>query len=140
MAIWSKINKMNYEISENRISEAIYNFINSEFMDDNLDWSYDINPDNEETETNILNFSGDKYQYGDQDEWYFQYVKREYYEIMSDEEFKYRWLNKAPLLDVVDIDWKQKMNNLFGDFWVEPFKKWFKDTYPHFPVKTFIIK
>lgn len=131
---------MKYEITDSRLHEAIFKFIDDEFIDDNLEWDYDINPDTDETEPNILNFFGNKYRHGDQDDWYFQYVKREYYTNLTDKEFANKWIKKAPLLEITDREWKEKMTNLFGDYWQPVFKQWFKNVYPHFPVKTFIIR
>lgn len=129
---------MKYLIDNDRLFESIYNFINNEFVDDNLDWDYDINPDTEETETNILNFYGEKYSNGFQDEWTFQYIKRTYYEELQDDYFKNNWIDKAPILEFTDREWTQKMNSIFGDFWKPVFEKWFSENYNQFPVKTFL--
>ena len=134
---------MRYIIHENKVHLAIYKYIDNEFTEDNLTWDYDINHDTEDTEKNILNFYGEKFQRGSQDDWYFQYVKKEWYENISDDdnqkkEFKDKWLEKSPLLEMLDIDFLNKMNTIFGNFWKPVFEQWFKDTYPQFPVKTFI--
>ena len=79
---------MKYIIKSSRVNSIIYKFIDNEFTEDNLTWDYDINYDTEDTERNILNFYGEKYQRGSQDEWYFQYIKTEYYETVPDKILK----------------------------------------------------
>ena len=129
---------MNYEITDKRLYEIIYKFINNEFVSDNLDYEHDINPDTEEPEKNIFNFFGDKYHTNDQDEWTFQYVKKEYYENLDSEDFKNRWLHKAPLLEVTDRYFPDKMKAFFNDYWKPVFEKWFENNFPQFPVETYI--
>jgi hypothetical protein len=134
---------MNYEITDKRLYDAIYKFINDEFTDDNLDYDYDNNYDTDETEKNILNFFGDKYQDNNQDEWYFQYIKKEYYTSLEDSEntrLIKEWEPKAPILEMLDREFPNKMNLFFGEYWKPVFKQWFKDTHPQFPVKTFLLR
>jgi len=134
---------MNYEITDKRLYEAIYKFINDEFTDDNLDYDYDNNYDTDETEKNILNFFGDKYQNNNQDEWYFQYIKKEYYTSLENSEnntMVKEWLPNAPILEMLDREFPNKMNSFFGEYWKPVFKQWFKDVYPQFPVKTFLLR
>ena len=57
---------------------------------------------------------------------------------MSDEQFKFKWIDKAPLLDLLHREFADKMDALFGDFWRPVFEKWFETNYPEFPVKTYI--
>jgi len=129
---------MKYILPEGKLFDTIYKFIDGEFEDDNLDWDYDIDPDTNEPEKNIINFYGQQYINGNQDEWTFQYVKKEYYEGMSDEQFKFKWIDKAPLLDLLHRDFSSKMDALFGTFWRPVFEKWFEKNYPEFPVKTYL--
>ena len=133
------IYSMDYLLNNYQVLPVIYKFIKDEFYDDNLDWDYDVDYETDESETNILNFFGDRYHNNDQDEWYFQYIKKEYYlkaglsQTLSD-----RWLDKAPILELRDWEFCSKMNSLFGEYWKPAFEKWFSDTYPKFPVKTFL--
>lgn len=122
---------------------AIYKFIDEEFVNDDLAWEYDINPDTEGYEKNIVNFYGEKYVEGYQNDWYFIYVKKEYYEHLrdfEDAEFSKKWIDKSPLLDFTDHEMQNKLNGLFNDLWKPVFEKWFSEHYPEFPVKTFIYK
>jgi hypothetical protein len=134
---------MKYIINNNQLFKSIFKFIDSEFTDDNLDYDYDINYDTEETEKNILNFFGNKYQYGAQDEWYFQYIKKEYYLSLDDSEntrLIKEWEPKAPILEMLDSEFPNKMNSFFGDYWKPVFEEWFKEKYPTLPVKTFLYR
>ena len=131
---------MRYLIKETTLQKAIYNFINDEFYDDNLDWEYDIDVEGDgyEQEKNILCFSGDRFREREQDDWTFQYVKKGYYENLEDKEFANKWIDKAPILEFMDKNKIDKMDNLFGNQWKPIFENWFKRNYPEFPVKTFL--
>ena len=113
---------MDYVITNEKLYSVIYKFIDSEFTDDNLDYDYDTNYDTEEIEKNILNFFGNKYQYGAQDEWYFQYIKKEYYlSLLYNNDYNdtmvKEWSPKAPILEMLDREFPNKMDSIFGDFW-----------------------
>ena len=134
---------MRYIINENKVHLAIYKYIDNLFTEDNISYDYGYNYDTDKTDKNILNFFGDKYTNNEQDDWYFEYVKKEWYENISDDdneknEFKNKWLEKSPLLEILDIEFPEKMTSMFGSYWKPIFEKWFKDTYPQFPDKTFI--
>ena len=129
---------MKYILEDKQLLDLICKFINNELYDDNLDWEYDINYDTEELNRNIINFYGDKYRGGDQDEWSFTYVKKEYYDTDEGKEIAPIWADKAPLLEIVNYEFPAKMNSFFADYWKPAFEKWFTDTYgDKFPVKTF---
>jgi hypothetical protein len=132
---------MKYVLENSQVSSLIYKFIDDEFYEDNLDWGYNVNYDTDILEKNIINFFGDKYNNNDQDDWYFQYVKKEYYtnlETNEDNRVVKEWSPKAPLLEFLDVEFTSKMNSMFANFWKPSFEKWFSKKYPTFPVKTFI--
>ena len=132
---------MKYIIENKKLFDIIYKFIDEEFAEDNLAWEYMEDYDNGTYDTNIIEFSGDKYFEGEVDNKYFTYIKREYYENLTDDfdnEFKTSWIDKAPLLDLTTGEWYfDKLKNLFGEYWKPVFEQWFRDSYPDFPVKTF---
>jgi len=131
---------MKYIINNSQVNSAIYKYINDLFIGDNLGWDYDINYDTDKPERDIINFYGEEYREGYQEEWYFQYIKKEWYEKSEGGNIKDYWLDKAPLLDVIDTEWQSKMTLLFDQYWVSIFEQWFKDKYPNFPVKTFLYQ
>jgi len=136
---------MKYIIEDKQLFDAIYKFIDNMFVEDDLNWNYEDDYDSEESNKNIIEFSGEKYDEGETDYKYFIYIKREYYEGFInngsefDIEFARGWIDKAPLLDSTTGNlWRDKLNTWFGEFWKPVFEQWFKDKYPNFPVKTFM--
>ena len=136
-------NNMKYIITEEqneRIFDVIYNFINDMLTEDNITYQHGYIYDTDEKDENILDFYGDKYINNQQDDWYFEYIKKEYYESLGEGDLndKKRWLDKSPILEVLDRDFKLKLDAFFSFLWKPIFEQWFKDKYPHLPVKTFL--
>lgn len=130
---------MKYIITENKLHNTIFEYIGKYFERDALDWEYEYNSDEEDFERNIIDFSGEKYRNGEMDEHYFTYIKKEYYENLTDDNFKWKWIDEAPLLDLSPgVYWVRKMDLMFSEIWRPSFEKWFSVTYPDFPVKTFV--
>ena len=132
---------MKYIIEDKQLFNAIYKFIDDDLAEDNISWDYEEDYDTEEYNEHVVNFVGDKYTNEDMDDKYFTYISKEYYEILTktEPEFASSWIDIAPLLDLnVGGWWCYKLNNFFGNLWTPVFEQWFVDTYPQFPVKTFI--
>ncbi len=58
-------------------------------------------------------------------------IQKEYY---SDEPSSKSFREKTPILIVNDYE---KLTNMFGSYWIEPMKEWFKDNF-ELPVKTIV--
>jgi hypothetical protein len=123
-------------ITENKVFDAIYDYINDSYDVTQIDF---FNPTtfNEDEWEDIENPYITEFYYkeyvGDYDEngMLFVYIVNEYYnDEPSNESFK----NKTPILIVNDYENLVKM---FGERWKEPFKKWFEDNYK-LPVKTIV--
>ena len=67
----------------------------------------------------------------DEDGVAFVYIQKEYY---SDEPSSKSFREKTPILIVNDYE---KLTSMFGSYWIEPMKEWFKDNFD-LPVKTIV--
>lgn len=129
---------MKYILTNKQLFNSIYNFINDELYDDDLTWEYEWDSDAMQREMNVINFYGAKYISNEQDEVTFTYIKKEYYESKEGTPLAEKWIDKSPLLEFIDYEFRNKMNSIFGEYWRPVFEKWFERNYPEFPVKTFI--
>jgi len=131
---------MKYIIEDKQLFDAIYKFIDNMLTEDNIRYQYGYNYDTDKTDENLLNFYGDKYSNNEQDDWYFEYVSRDYYENLGERDLDItkKWLHKSPLLELMDIEFMLKLDGFFSSFWKPVFEQWFRDKYPHLPVKTFV--
>lgn len=131
---------MKYIIDDKQLFDAIYKFIDDMLTEDNIKYQRGYNYDTDKYDENLLNFYGDKYSDNEQDDWYFEYVSKEYYENLDrrDLDITKRWLDKSPLLELMDIKFMSKLDGFFSSFWKPVFEQWFRDKYPHLPVKTFV--
>ena len=123
-----------------KIFDVIYKFIDDMLTEDNITYQHGYNYDTDKSDENLLNFYGDKYINNRQDDWYFEYVSREYYESLDgrDLDITKRWLDKSPLLELIDIEFMSTLDSFFSFLWKPVFEQWFRDKYPHLPVKTFV--
>jgi hypothetical protein len=129
-----------YIIKDKQLFDAIYKFIDDMLTEDNIRYQHGYNYDTDKSDENLLNFYGDKYSDNEQDDWYFEYVSKEYYENLDrrDLDITEKWLDKSPLLELMDIEFMSKLDGFFSSFWKPVFEQWFRDKYPELPVKTFV--
>lgn len=127
---------MKIVITENKVFETIYNYINKTFDLNEIDWVYGLNFDEDEydyiedNENMLIFFKGDWDGEEDSDI-VFYYLDVEYY---SDEPSSKPFKNDAPILDIKD-KYAKHLDSMFGNHWKEPMKKWFQDNF-NLPVKT----
>jgi hypothetical protein len=109
---------MKFIISENKIDNVIYRFIDKEMKSLKGRW-YPFWDDDRETSINTAfrYFSTIR---GEDDDPIFEYLTSDY----EDLDYNYLW---------IDWDLKRKFDNIFGDRWYEIFKKWFRDNFPDNP-------
>lgn len=118
-------------ITENKLHNAIYQYIDGDFNKDDIDWVYGPNEEddwqeNPENEHFLIFYEGD---YLDEYESnvFFHYFDVDYYDTEPSR-------NKAPILEVLGEHAKH-LDTIFGNNWVEPMKKWFEDNF-NLPVNT----
>jgi hypothetical protein len=120
---------MKYLITESRLEEIIFKYLDNIFPVDNINWvhPYEYNDD-----------TGEEYEDGDRIEFY--------HGDFSDEDTVFRWYNCdyfnegsyartiCPTVDV-ESEYVGILNGYFGEKWIEPFEKWFTLNFK-LPVKT----
>lgn len=118
---------MKYVIKENKIEKLILNYLETYFTDESIDWTYPLEYDeygNDWEETNILDFyTGDWEGYNDSN-FIFRWYDPEYY---AGGDYK-GLFDKSPILEIRE-DVFEDLQNMFGNLWEEPFKKWFEDKF-----------
>lgn len=131
---------MKYIISENKINESIYQYIDS-MLKDKVIFSpgYDYTKDEETNDLLYFHLTDDL---GEViwDDPAFEYIKKSWYESGRESlEVTKKWENKAPILQVTNLEYYSCCNfdKMFGKFWRPSFEKWFENNFPQFPVKTF---
>jgi hypothetical protein len=127
---------MEYVIKESRLFNAIYQYIDGSYDVDKIDFfnpeTYDEDKEKDTENPHIIEFYNKEYD-GDYDEngMLFVYIVKEYY---KDEPSSKSFINQTPILIVNDYG---TLESMFGEYWKEPFKKWFKNKFK-LPVKTIV--
>ena len=121
-------------ITENKLFDSIYSYIDGDFNKDDIHWTYGISieewGDNFEDENYLIFYNGDWEGEEDSDV-IFYYLDVEYY---SDEPSSKPFKDEAPILNVTG-EYSEHLDTMFGNHWKEPMKKWFQDNF-NLPVKT----
>ena len=116
-------------ITENKVFNVIYNYIDKKFDRDEINWVYGPNDDEDNEDFLIFykgNWAGEDYS-----DIVFYYFTADYY---SDEPSGILFKKASPILDVLE-EYGEKLDSMFGKHWREPMKKWFEDKF-NLPVKT----
>ena len=127
---------MEYVIKESKLFNAIYQYIDGSYDVDKIDFfnpeTYDEDKEKDTENPHIIEFYNKEYD-GDYDEngMLFVYIVKEYY---KDEPSSKSFINQTPILIVNDYG---TLDSMFGEYWKDPFKKWFKNKF-ELPVKTIV--
>ena len=127
---------MEYIITESKLFNAIYQYIDGSYDVDKIVFfnpeTYDEDWEKDTENPHIIEFYNKEYD-GDYDEngMLFVYIVKEYY---KDEPSSKSFINQTPILIVNDYG---TLESMFGEYWKEPFKKWFKNKFK-LPVKTIV--
>jgi hypothetical protein len=127
---------MEYIIKESKLFNAIYQYIDGSYDVDKIDFfnpeTYDEDRGKDTENPHIIEFYNKEYD-GDYDEngMLFVHIVKEYY---KDEPSRKSFINQTPILIVNDYG---TLESMFGEYWKEPFKKWFKNKFK-LPVKTIV--
>ena len=121
-------------ITENKLFNSVYNYIDKTFNPSEMGWVYGVDEDedgypdiNSENENFLIFYQGDWQGEYDSD-MVFHYFEKEYYDTHSG------YYKDAPILEVLG-EYSKHLDNMFGNHWEEPMKKWFQDNF-NLPVKT----
>ena len=118
-------------ITENKIFDTIYKYIDKYFNPNEIDWVYGENDEddwqeNPENEHFLIFYEGyylDEYE----SNVFFHYFDVDYYDSEPSRD-------SAPILEVLG-EYAKHLDTIFGDHWYEPMKKWFQDNF-NLPVNT----
>jgi hypothetical protein len=120
---------MKYIIPEKKLYQAIYNYIDSKFSREEINWTYgtDYDPytDEIEDDENYLIFYKGDWEGEDYTDILFYYYSKEYYE---DDQNPSVWRDESPILGINYKDYWDLVD-MFGDYWKTPMKEWFKDKF-----------
>lgn len=123
-------------ITEGKLFDSIYEYIDDSFKQDEIDWVYGIDYDPEgnediEDENFLIFYKGGTWAGEDYSDIVFNYFTVDYY---SDEPSSKPFKDEAPILDVTG-EYSEHLDTMFGNHWHEPIKKWFQDNF-NLPVKS----
>ena len=125
-------------ITENRVFETIYKYLDKNFTPNQMDWVYGVDEDEDgypdidrENEHFLMFFKGEWQGEYDTDV-IFHYFDVDFYDENDPSHKPFR--NQAPILEVIG-EHAAHLDTMFDNHWEEPMKKWFQDNF-NLPVKT----
>jgi hypothetical protein len=125
-------------ITENRVFETIYRYLDKKFNPSKMDWIYGVDEDEDgypdidrENENFLMFFEGD-YQGNYDTDFVFHYFDVDFYDKNDPSHKPFR--DQAPILEVLG-EYANHLDTMFDNHWEEPMKKWFQDNF-NLPVKT----
>jgi hypothetical protein len=121
---------MKYLITESKLEESIFNYIDELFDVDNIHWTHPIIDDDETGEmwddnNRIIFYFGD---YMGMDYGCFYWYACDYFNPNSPAS------EICPTV-TFNIEYENQLNGYFGNMWHKPFKKWFTQNFD-LPIKT----
>jgi len=125
---------MKYIIAESKLNSAIYDYIDSLFKDGKKIYMVKHTREDDDTIEDVeVDGAYDFFHKGDDD--LFTWTGREYYNTPNNDLQYSKWLELAPVVEIVDYGKLDALNNMFGDLWRPVFITWFENTFS-LPIKT----
>jgi len=124
-------------ITESKLFDSIYKYIDGYLDSNEIDWVYGSNYDGDDwqenpEDENLLHFyKGGTWAGEDYSDIVFNYLNVDYY---SDEPSSKPHKDRAPIVEVWG-EYGEHLDNMFGSSWREPMKKWVEDKF-NLPVKS----
>ena len=129
---------MKVKITENKLFNSIYNYIDKTFNPNQMGFVYGAEEDEDgypdidsENENFLIFYKGDWQGEYDSDV-VFHYFDVDYYKDNNPSHKPFR--DQTPILEVIG-EYGEHLDEMFQEHWGEPMKKWFKDKF-NLPVKT----
>ena len=129
---------MKVKITENKLFNSIYNYIDKTFNPSEMDWIYGVEEDEDgypdvdrENENFLMFFEGD-YQGNYDTDYVFHYFDVDYYDKNDPSHKPFR--DQSPILEVIG-EYAKHLDEMFEGHWEEPMKKWFETNF-NLPAKT----
>ena len=126
---------MKIVITENKLYNSIYNYIDETFNPNEMDRVYGMDDAEDEYSEPKINknflifFNGDREEDSDV---VFHYFDVDFYDKNDPSHKPFR--DQSPILEVIG-EYGKHLDTMFGNNWGEPMKKWFQDNFK-LPVKT----
>ena len=129
---------MEYIITESKLFNAIYQYLDSYLNPSEMDWVYGFGEDEDGysdmdiEDENFLIFYKGEYEGEENSDIVFNYFDVDFYDENDPSHKPFR--NQAPVLEIMG-EYAEHLDNIFNEHWEEPMKKWFQDKF-HLPVKS----
>jgi hypothetical protein len=128
---------MEYIITESKLFNVIYQYIDETFNPNQMDWVYGVDDAEDEysepeENENFLIFYKGEYEGEENSDIVFNYFDVDFYNENDPSHKPFR--NQAPILEVMG-EYAEHLDNVFDEYWEEPMKKWFQDNF-NLPVKS----
>ena len=129
---------MEYIITESKLFNAIYQYIDSYLNPSEMDWVYGFGEDEDGysdmdiEDENFLIFYNGEYEGEENSDIVFNYFDVNFYDENDPSHKPFR--NQAPILEVMG-EYGDHLDTMFNEYWEEPMKKWFQDNF-NLPVKS----
>ena len=129
---------MKYLITESKLEQVIYDYIDKLFAAENgkteIHKLNSIDEDGKDID-GAYDFVNDDYYDGDNQDYLFSWTGKEYYENHQRQSFGARLVNEAPIVEIHDKNKVMTLNSIFSEMWIPIFNKWFQDKV-NLPIKT----
>jgi hypothetical protein len=129
---------MEYIITESKLFNAIYQYLDSYLNPSEMDWVYGFGEDEDGysdmdiEDENFLIFYKGEYEGEENSDIVFNYFDVDFYDENDPSHKPFR--NQAPVLEIMG-EYAEHLDNVFNEYWEEPMKKWFQDNF-NLPVKS----
>jgi hypothetical protein len=129
---------MEYIITESKLFNAIYQYLDSYLNPSEMDWVYGFGEDEDGysdmdiEDENFLIFYKGEYEGEENSDIVFNYFDVDFYDENDPSHKPFR--NQAPILEIMG-EYAEHLDNVFNEYWEEPMKKWFQDNF-NLPVKS----
>ena len=126
---------MKYVITESKLNSAIYDYIDNLFKEGKKIHmvKHIARADDDTLSDEEVEGAYDFFHKGEDE--LFTWTGREYYERPYNKFAWTKWLELAPVVEIVDYSKLDTLNNMFGDLWRPVFITWFENTFS-LPIKT----
>jgi len=126
---------MKYIITESKLNSAIYDYIDNLFKEGKQIHmvKHIARADDDTLSDEEVEGAYDFFHKGEDE--LFTWTGREYYERPYNKSVWSKWLELAPVVEIVDYGKLDALNNMFGDLWRPVFITWFENTFS-LPIKT----
>jgi hypothetical protein len=126
---------MKYLITESKLNSAIYDYIDNLFKEGKkIHMVKHTRTDDDTLDNEEVEGAYDFFHKGEDDD-LFTWTGKEYYERPYNKSAFSKWLELAPVVEIVDYEKLDVLNAMFDNLWRPVFIQWFEDTFS-LPVKT----